>query len=326
MQTVHLKGKGTSVKLFILILHWFFYQFFTFIFICRDSGLLTETSKMKLSQKLLLIFLRVKFRLLSALSKKAAARAAFDLFCTPQQRNTKPLSGIFKQAESLVFELNGVTIRGFRWNHPADRKVLLLHGFSSSIGNFGHFVTPLLQKGYEVLAFDAPAHGRSDGRQITAPLYRDMILAIHEKYGPVHSFIAHSFGGLALSLALEKMEQADSMKAVLIAPASETVTALSQLYALLAIRSEPVKAEVENVIEQTGGYPLSWYAISRVLPAVHTRILWIHDDQDNITPLQDAMKVKEKNYPHLQFVITHGLGHRRIYRDSKVVSTIMDFL
>jgi hypothetical protein len=38
------------------------------------------------------------------------------------------------------------------------------------------------------------------------------------------------------------------------------------------------------------------------------------------------MKVKEDNHPNIEFVITKGLGHRRIYRENKVVRRIVEFL
>jgi len=55
-------------------------------------------------------------------------------------------------------------------------------------------------------------------------------------------------------------------------------------------------------------------------------ILWAHDEEDSVTPLADALKVKEKNYPNVKFVITKGLGHTQIYRDEKIIKTIVDFL
>jgi alpha-beta hydrolase superfamily lysophospholipase len=63
----------------------------------------------------------------------------------------------------------------------------------------------LVKKGYEVIAFDAPAHGDSSGKTANAFQYRDAIKAVYEKFGPMHSFIAHSFGGLALSLFMEEL-------------------------------------------------------------------------------------------------------------------------
>ena len=123
---------------------------------------------MKLSQRLALSYIRTKFKLLSSLSKKKAAQKAFELFCTPQQRNKRPLPKIFDQAEELHFKIDNITVRGWRWNHPAERKALIIHGFESTVVNFDKYIKPLIAKGFEVLAFDSPAHGRSEGKKINA--------------------------------------------------------------------------------------------------------------------------------------------------------------
>jgi hypothetical protein len=54
--------------------------------------------------------------------------------------------------------------------------------------------------------------------------------------------------------------------------------------------------------------------------------LWIHDEEDDVTPLSDALKVKELELPNVEFYITRGLGHRRIYRDKTVKNKVIDFL
>src|SRR6186713_1547868 len=111
---------------------------------------------MKLSQRLALSYIRAKFTLLSSISKKKAAEKAFELFCTPQRRNKKALPKVFEQAEALHFTMDGIRIQGWRWNYPADKKLLIMHGFESSVTNFDRYIRALIKKGYEVLAFDAP--------------------------------------------------------------------------------------------------------------------------------------------------------------------------
>ena len=59
---------------------------------------------------------------------------------------------------------------------------------------------------------------------------------------------------------------------------------------------------------------------------IRAKVLWVHDEDDDTTPLSDVLKVKAENYPNIEFSITKGLGHRRIYRDNKVTKTIIDFL
>jgi pimeloyl-ACP methyl ester carboxylesterase len=62
------------------------------------------------------------------------------------------------------------------------------------------------------------------------------------------------------------------------------------------------------------------------LKNIQTEILWVHDEDDQVTPIRDALKVKAENYSNVQFVLTKGLGHSRIYRDPAVIGTIVDFL
>lgn len=289
---------------------------------------------MKIAQRLALSYIRTKFKLLSSISKKKAAEKAFELFCTPQHRNLKDPPKIFEQAEKLQLKVEGCQVKGWGWKplppgpdteQTDPRRVLIMHGFESSAVNFDRYVKPLLKKGYEVLAFDAPGHGRSGCKQISAPLYSKTILEINKKFGPIQSFMAHSFGGLALCLALEKMDHSFDHRVVLIAPATETVTAIATFFRFLRLDPD-VLPEFEKIIIKKSGVTPSWFSIGRALKQIRAKVLWFHDVNDDTTPFSDALKVKEKNYPNVEFVFTEGLGHRRIYRDNKVTRSIVEFL
>jgi len=286
---------------------------------------------MKLAQRIALRYFRTKFTILAAISKKKAAKKAFELFCTPQARNKKALPRIFEQGETLSFRLDGILVKGWRWipkenGLPASgRKAMICHGFESSVINFDRYIKPLLKKGYEVLAFDAPAHGRSGGKQINAPLYKKMILEVNKHYGPVHSFMAHSFGGLGLCLALEEISHTPDHKMVLIAPATETRTAIDTFFRFLHLDTG-IRTEFERLIIQRSGVSSDWFSIRRAMRNIKATVLWVHDEDDDITPLSDALKIKEDGHTRVKFMITRGLGHRRIYRDNKVSKAIIDFL
>jgi pimeloyl-ACP methyl ester carboxylesterase len=280
---------------------------------------------MSLSQKLVLNYIRAKFAFLSTLSKSKAAEKAFELFCTPQYRNRKKLPHIFEQAEKLQFTFHKNRISGYRWNHPSENKVLILHGYESSVINFDRYIKPLIKKGYEVLAFDAPAHGRSTGKQINAVLYKEFIIYINQHYGPVKNFIAHSLGGLALGLTLEELEHDDTFKVVFIAPATETTTAINSFFQFLQLDGE-VRKEFNDVIKKMGGHPPEWFSIARAAQHIKAKVLWLQDEDDHMTPMKDVKPIIEKNYPGFQFRISQGLGHRRIYRDNHSYKAIIDFL
>jgi pimeloyl-ACP methyl ester carboxylesterase len=280
---------------------------------------------MRLAQRLVLRYIRTKFKLLSSISKRKAAISAFELFCTPQYRNKKKLPPVFEKAEGLEFPFERSIVRGYRWNKGGEKKVLIMHGFESSAVNFDRYVKPLIRKGYEILAFDAPAHGRSTGKKITAVIYKRMVHQICNRYGPICYFVSHSLGGLALSLYLEEIPHDDSYKAVMIAPAAETTTAVDTFCRFLKLDAG-VRKEFDAVIEKKGGHPPSWFSVTRSAKNIRARVLFLQDKNDDMTPIRDVEPIMAANYPNFQFIISEGLGHRRIYRDNKSTKAIIDFL
>jgi len=284
---------------------------------------------MNLKQKLAIQYVRARLRILALVSPEKAAKKAFDLFCTPRRKSRKRLPPLFSQGEKLSFQLEDHTIRGHRWlPHQAaanTKKVMILHGFESSSRNFEQYIHALQKKGYEVLAFDAPAHGRSDGRRITVPLYMDMIRTVYDKYGPIHSFMGHSLGGLALTLFLESIPHDSRNRVVLIAPAVEATAAVDMLFQLLDLNEE-VRAAFDAYGYSLYNLPFSWFSLRRALRGIKASVLWVQDEDDLITPLKDTFPVREDGHPHVRWVITRGLGHRKIYRDGEVIRQVVDFL
>jgi hypothetical protein len=44
-----------------------------------------------------------------------------------------------------------------------------------------------------------------------------------------------------------------------------------------------------------------------------------------MTPVSDVEPIIKENYPNFTFIISEGLGHRRIYRDNNSHSAIIRF-
>ena len=281
---------------------------------------------MKLKQKIAIGYIRVKFKLLTIVSKRLAAEKAFELFCTPLIQTEPRTPAIFTKAEALQFELNGLKVNGFRWNQGSPNKMLILHGFGSAAHNFHTYILPLINKGYEVLAFDAPAHGNSEGKTIHAVQYSQMIEKVIDLYGPIKGYIAHSFAGIALSLTMEKIKHSEDTHIVLIAPATETSTAVDGAFTMLKIKNNLVRKEFDKIIFEKSGYPTEWFSIKRAMKNIKAAVLWIHDESDDITPLADALKVKSEQFSNIRFIITNGLGHKKIYRDNDIKNEVINFL
>ena len=80
---------------------------------------------------------------------------------------------------------------------------MIVHGFRSYSYKFEKYILALKKEGFEVVAFDAPAHGTSDGKLINAYIYKQSLDHIEKAHGPFYGIMGHSLGGLAASLAFE---------------------------------------------------------------------------------------------------------------------------
>ncbi len=281
---------------------------------------------MKVQKKLAIAYARTKINLLTLIHKRSGGKEAYRLFCTPYARFSGKPGETFSKGEQKAFQFADLWIRGHECNPAGTKTVLILHGFSSSYHKFDHFASSLVQQNYRVLAFDAPAHGASDGKMVNAVDYSNMIKKLIELYGPVDAFIAHSFGGLAISLALEEIPHTENTKLVLIAPATETTSAMKDALTMLQIKNPSVKDALSNHIFKISGKQPEWYSSRRAIQQIKASILWVHDHEDFITPMSDVLKVKEDAPTHVEFYFTRGLGHQKIYRDKQVKEKIESFL
>jgi len=281
---------------------------------------------MKLTQRIAISYYKTKLKTIALVSPRKAAESAFKLFCTPFNSKSKHRApAIFNKADTLSFSLSGIQIYGWRWTTKLSngKKVLLVHGFDSYSYKFEKYITLLLSQNFEVLTFDAPAHGISEGKTINTQIYRDLIWKVEEIYGPLFGIIAHSLGGIASSLAAEKMNTLQ--KLVLIAPATETERAVNNFLKLIHL-NKSFKMEFLKVIEQTAKLPFSYFSVSRAIKNIGANTLWLHDTGDRVCPYEDVKPVQKMELPHVSFYITKGLGHSKIYKDNNVMQQVISFM
>ena len=267
-----------------------------------------------------------RIKALGHFSKKKAARYAFDIFCWPFTRvNYKPTE-FLQQAEQLELAFEGLKTKGYRWNTGGAKKIYIAHGFRSSAVNFSHFAKRFIAKGYEVVAFDAPGHGLSEGNRITGIIYKRFIEAINKNYGPFDGYVTHSFGGLGAAFAVADMPENSTIKIALIAPASDTRSLSEIFFKEMKIRDAKVQRYFLEEIEKLGQNSIEWFSIKRCMNSIKGDVLWVHDKTDKVTPVEDAYVVERERFPNIRYIFTDGLGHRKIYRDEKVVQLVNEFL
>ena len=201
-------------------------------------------------------------------------------------------------------------------------KVLLLHGWSGRGTQLFLFADELRKFNAEVITFDMPAHGQSLGNKTNIVELVECIKEVNVKYGPFEHAIAHSMGSMAL---LRALRDGVTMKSAAIIGSGDKVRNVFYRFSEQLQFSEKVTEQMIKIVEKQFGMKLESYSSSMSLEHLEIPLLIVHDKDDKETPFGYSKNLDEiaKNS---ELLLTSGLGHYRILRDSKTVQYIVQFI
>jgi len=201
--------------------------------------------------------------------------------------------------------------------------VLLVHGWHGRGAQLGAFAAPLVAAGYRVVAFDAPAHGRTPGRATDLPEVSEALLTVADAFPPLHGVIAHSFG-VAGTLVATRNGLAPHRVVALSAPASIDFL-MDSFAARLGIPTAVMDVH-RRLMELRFGADL-WrrFSPTEIARDLDIPALLMHDKEDHDVPWQQG-EALARAWPGAAWVRTQGLGHRRILRDPDVVAHVVAFM
>ncbi|WP_368641966.1 alpha/beta fold hydrolase [Castellaniella ginsengisoli] len=272
------------------------------------------------SARLRLGVLRTGLVLGARLAPRYTADWAARLFATPSpSARTMPEDGTARQGR---LEVLGETVATYVWGDPgAQPYVLLAHGWSSHGLCFRPWVDALCARGYAVVTFDQPGHGRSTGVYCSLPEFVATIRAVGAAYGQAALAVGHSLGGAALVLAQDEHWQARRM--VLVAPAADLPGAVGRHLRRLWLGESLRPAFYDGLLRRTG-QKIEALDIHRRLPALGQPALIVHDLDDKEIPWSEGEHYAHC-WPGARLLTTQGLGHRRLLDDPETVAAALAF-
>ena len=276
-----------------------------------------------------------RFALLRAgmrgLSRVAPALAVelFDRvwFTPPRPRPNAEAARWLARGESMRFRVHGQPVRAWSWGKGPT--VLLVHGWGGNAAQMRVLAEALLQRGLRVVAFDAPAHGRSGpsrlgGRRVSMIEIADALRVVAAGVGPLAGLVAHSGGCTAAGLALRE-GWAGPERAVFVAPFALPSQAVAS-FARAIGASAAVTSRFSQRVQLRFGrawtdFDMTGLPSLRALPEA----LVVHDGGDREVPASHGRALAAA-WPGARWQQTTGLGHRRLLRDPDVVSAIAGFI
>ena len=263
------------------------------------------------------------FNLLAHLAPNAMAEVAYRLLARPRRAKKSYLNRLPDGARPFSFPFRTQKLNGFRWGESGP-KVILLHGWESHLGRMLPLVNPLREAGYQVIALDGPAHGRSGHRSTNVFDFGEALKALLIREAGAEAILAHSFGAAATMLMLANNRYLQPEKLVCFAPMANMRIHLSIFQSLSGVTNRTMRLIETKLKQRFGGDGAIW-DVTNFAHRLSCRGMVIHDKDDPIVPF-DLGASLAAGWPMAELMMTNGLGHNRILKDPLTIGRTIDFL
>lgn len=267
---------------------------------------------------------KISIKIVAFFSTKLALYIASKLFTTPISFKTpkreKGMEESSQKKHLYVPEIEkDISILSYGFS---DKKVLLAHGWAGRSTQLFMIANKLLEKGFMVISFDAPAHGKSTGKTTNLIEYIETIKAINKDFGPFEAAVGHSFGSMAL--VNTQAEEKIFKKIVTVGSGDKVSDILINFSKNLGLHAK-FGYQLINYFEKKWNFRINDFATNTGAKNVKVPVLLVHDAIDGDVHVSCAINIRQ-NLDMGKLLITNGLGHTKILRDKNVTNRIVEFI
>jgi pimeloyl-ACP methyl ester carboxylesterase len=244
---------------------------------------------------------------LALISPLKAGKLGLEIFCTPREGReltTKEMRFI-NGAETTVLPFEDYTINMYRWG-TGDRKLMLAHGYESNTSRWRALVPLLLREGFQVVAFDAPAHGLSGGKTLNGVQYANASELVIQREKPF-AVIGHSLGAMSTAWYFQRIDNIPIEKFIMMAAPSKLRTVMNYFFETLNLSPKAI-AGLEKHFTQKIGFGIDAFTLEDYIKNCDVPGTIIHDQSDDIAPFAQA-KAIHQSWKGSKLIATNGLGH-----------------
>ena len=269
-------------------------------------------------------FIIVSCKICALISSKLVTSYAAKLFTTPIKHKVpkREFEMDKKSIQNLIYvpEINKSVVT-YEYG-KSERKILLVHGWSGRGTQLFKIADELLDNGYSVVSFDAPAHGKSKGNTTIMSEFIASILEIEKQYGPFEYAIGHSLGGMSVLNAIK--DGLKVKKAIVIGSGDIVQDILDDFVAKLGLK-QVISERLREFFENKYQVKMDNFSAYRAAQKVKIPVLVIHDNDDPEVPVKAGIHIHQ-NLENGELFLTDGLGHRKILGNQDVIKKTLEFI
>jgi pimeloyl-ACP methyl ester carboxylesterase len=214
--------------------------------------------------------------------------------------------------------------QGFKWGNGT-RKVLITHGWGSKAADFIDIITALRGiDDLEIIAFDAPGNGSSEGELSNLLLYIRAIKAIISDYGKPDIMIGHSLGAMANIIALKETMITPSLLISL----TPLIRLKENFEGSMTAVDTPQIAQDRFLksFEDKFNMPASYYNLNDWYPFDAKLKHWLAYDENDVISTYNYIKEFLDKYPFIASRNYDGVGHERILKSPELINDLVELI
>ncbi len=266
-------------------------------------------------------FLKVAHKVAPGFVNKKIIEAGFKV--KPYRTSNEELDFLLNAKSKLHhLPITDESIYSYRWGEGPE--IIIAHGWGARGVQFSKFIIPLVEKGYSVIAFDAPAHGDSDKKFSHVMEFIESLRVVSEDCKDVKAIMAHSMGCTSAVKVVTDMFNTSDTKLIWISGHLNLFTYIESWANRNGFPMDLMNNVVKSIEDR---YQMKFLEVQTdsLMDKVKAETLLIHDKEDNRTDYRNALKLNETiSNSHLH--MTEGLGHFKILKAKEIVDRVVDFL
>lgn len=258
---------------------------------------------------------------ISLFSPLTAGNIAIKLFSSPRRKRLKEIEKDFLETAFIEdLKYDNINIMTYRWLGKKDT-ILLVHGWESNSFRWKDLIIKLTALDFNVIALDAPAHGRSSGKLFNALIYSECINLVVKKFN-AKIIIGHSVGGMATTFFQHKYQLPTVEKLILLGAPSNFVGVFERYVKMMGY-NERITQSINDIVQDRYQNTPEHFNAAKFSESIAAQGLLIHDKYDAVIPYSDAEDFKNF-YKNSKLITTEGFGHG--LKSETIDEHILEFL
>jgi pimeloyl-ACP methyl ester carboxylesterase len=276
----------------------------------------------KLINKIVTQSIGIYFNVLAYIYPHRLKEHGFELFCTPSKRPLKPYHIEFLDSGKYkLINLDDNKIQTYKWG-VGSKSVLLVHGWSSHSFRWKNYISKLVNSGFTVYAFDAPAHGNSTGSILHLVMYERAIDEFLKTHTYINFIVSHSMGSFASVYHLFKNPRNLIEKIVIMATPNKVDDFFDYYSKRLRLTNKTLSL-IKSHFKQNLKHDTSFFSILNFGREINTPALIIHDREDKECSYTEVEKLANI-WTNAELVSTTGMGHE--LKNDEIIERVITYL